>query len=642
MWLDRESEVDLLAYSPFAELITNIASNERLNPLTIGLLGSWGVGKSTLLKLVDENIKQIDPTHEKIVCISLNSWMFEGYDDAKSAIMESLLRALLDNQPSFEKLKEEVKNLIKRIDLIRLGSTAIKHGVPLVMSYINPAVATITAAQYLTGDKRKELIEDLKKVWKEKKSDDNTTVENIRLFRKEFEGLIKKSEINNLVVMIDDLDRCTPDRVIETLEAVKLFLSVPRTTFIIAIDTQVIKYSVEKKYPKISEDTIRFSDNYIEKIIQLPINIPELSETDIKNYLLLLICELFFKASTKDDDKKIKVENQLSVLLNKVKEKSVFINGIKIDLDFIKNCFDKYDKELFRDDSVEEFENIFKIISGTSEVISSTLKGNPRQAKRFLNTFLIRKNLAEIYYKADKSFDYSILAKLMALEYIDDRLFKELYKWTITKNKAQVDISELKILTDIACNNKDFPEEYRKWSDKKIIKWLKSDPVDVYKKDLSKYFYLTRESLDINVSISDSLSKSELEIFNKIVQGKRATAFSKLIKELKDNSAIKYTKVLDAMIEKFQDEITVLDKIQYVYINYPDYRVEIKDCIKRIKPIDITPVSVISLNAMYRVNPSEFEDVIQIFREKGISEDVLMIICKHEGNDSSTVTTTKG
>lgn len=218
MWLDRESEIDLLAYSPFAELITNIAANKRLNPLTIGLFGSWGVGKSTLLKLVEENIKEIDPTHKSIVCVPLNSWMFEGYDDAKSAIMESLLRALLDNQPAFEKLKDKVKALIGRIDFIRLGATAIKHGMPLLMGAINPAVATITAAQYLTEDKRKELVEDFKEVWKEKEDDDNSTIENIRLFRKEFGELIEQSKIKNLVVMIDDLDRCTPERVIETLE----------------------------------------------------------------------------------------------------------------------------------------------------------------------------------------------------------------------------------------------------------------------------------------------------------------------------------------------------------------------------------------------------------------------------------------
>ena len=77
MWLDKESQIDLLAYSPFAELITNITANERLNPLTIGLFGRWGAGKSTLLKLVEKNIEERDETKKKFVCISLNSWVFE-------------------------------------------------------------------------------------------------------------------------------------------------------------------------------------------------------------------------------------------------------------------------------------------------------------------------------------------------------------------------------------------------------------------------------------------------------------------------------------------------------------------------------------------------------------------------------------
>lgn len=58
MWLDKESQIDLLAYSPFAGLITNITANERLNPLTIGLFGRWGAGKSTLLKLVEKILKK--------------------------------------------------------------------------------------------------------------------------------------------------------------------------------------------------------------------------------------------------------------------------------------------------------------------------------------------------------------------------------------------------------------------------------------------------------------------------------------------------------------------------------------------------------------------------------------------------------
>ncbi|WP_027293288.1 P-loop NTPase fold protein [Robinsoniella sp. KNHs210] len=626
MWLDKESPIDLLAYSPFAELITNITANERLNPLTIGLFGRWGAGKSTLLKLVEKNIDERDVTKKKFVCVSLNSWVFEGYDDAKSAIMESLLRALMDNQPAFEELKDDIKGLIGRINFMKLGAATIRHGMPLIMSAINPATATLTMAQYFSKTKRKEILDDIKQVWNEKEVEENkdTAVENIRLFRKEFSDLIDKSHIDNLIVMIDDLDRCTPERVIETLEAVKLFLSVPKSTFIIAVDSQVMKYSIENKYPKITEGSEDFSDSYIEKIIQLPINIPELSETDIKNYLLLLICELFLSKGVPS----IKA-NQLEILLSKVKEANIFVDGVKIDLEFVKSAFEHYDDSVLECGTINEFERMFEIIAKTSDVIASTLKGNPRQAKRFLNSFLIRKNLAEIYYKTDKEFNYAILAKLMALEYIDTGRFKELYKWAV-ENQKNPKIKELESITSISRNDEELPEEYRKWSDEKIVRWLKSDPIDLYEKKLLKYFYLTRESLDINVSVSDSLGKVELTIFNKILQSKRATDYGRTVEKLKDNKEIKYTKILDALIEEFRKNCKLLEKMQPIYICYSDYRSEIKDVLKKMKITEINLQTATVLSSMYQVDKSGFSDVVESLKNKGLDQSIVEIIVKEK------------
>ncbi|KJR46050.1 Phage T7 exclusion protein [Desulfosporosinus sp. I2] len=629
MWIDRESKIDLLAYNPFAELVTNITANDRMNPLTVGLFGSWGVGKSTLLKLVENKINKLDPSKKKIVCISLNSWMFEGYDDAKSAIMESLLRTLEDNQPAFEGLKEDIKSLVKRIDFIRLGATVLKHGTPFLMGAMNPAVAAITAAQYMTEEKRAVILEDLKKVWKEKEQDPkDTMVENIRLFRKEFKDLLDKSKIGNLVVMIDDLDRCTPERVIETLEAIKLFLSVPKTTYIIAVDTQVIKYAVEKKYPKINEDTIRFSDNYIEKIIQLPIYIPELSELDLKNYLLLLICELFMK------------EDVLNRFLDKLSEDNLFLSGAKVDLEYLKKALGTFTEDQFRSNDLIGFINMFQTISVASDVMACTLKGNPRQAKRFLNTFLIRKSLAKIYYKKDPEFNYSILAKLMSLEYIDEKLFKDLYRWSLA-NKSQENISELKQLTEIVIRDEELPEEFRKWGDERVLRWLKSDPQNLYEKDLSRYFYLTRESLNINFSVSDSLSKEEMKIFTEILRAKKLALFNKIIKELKDNSHIRFTKILDALIERSRDDIKMLEKMQSIYFHYPEYRADIKDLIKKIKNKDLTLVTANILNGMYRKEPDEFQDVIKTLQEKNINSDLMEIICQQDNAAASISTQRK-
>ena len=406
--------------------------------------------------------------------------------------------------------------------------------------------------------------------------------------------------------------------------AIKLFLSVPKATFIIAIDNQVMKYSIENKYPKITEDSEDFSDSYIEKIIQLPISIPELSETDIKNYLLLLICELFLSKGVPSTK-----ENQLDILLAKVKETNVFVNGIKIDLEFVRSAFKQYDYTILDKGTIDEFEKMFDIIGKTSDVIASILKGNPRQAKRFLNSFLIRKSLAEIYYKTDRTFDYAILAKLMTLEYIDMSRFKELYKWAI-ENQKNSKIKELETITNISRNDEELPEEYRKWSDEKLVRWLKSDPIDIYEKDLLKYFYLTRESLDINVSVSDSLGKAELTIFNKILQSKRTTEYSRLIKKLKENKDIKYVKILDALIEEFKKNSKLLEKMQPLYICYSEYRSDIKDVLKKMKIEEINLQKATALCSMYQADKSGFSDVIGSWKDKGLAQDVLDVITQEK------------
>ena len=135
MWLDNASSIDLLFYSPYADTVVKFAKNSALTPLTIGLYGSWGAGKSSLLNLICNRLEDSD-TEEKIACVSLNAWQFEGYEDAKIALMESLLKALNENETFTEKVGKKIKNLIKRIDFIKLGKNAVKKGLPYALGIL--------------------------------------------------------------------------------------------------------------------------------------------------------------------------------------------------------------------------------------------------------------------------------------------------------------------------------------------------------------------------------------------------------------------------------------------------------------------------------------------------------------------------
>ena len=103
MWLDNASSVDMLFYSPYADTVVKFAKNSALTPLTIGLYGSWGAGKSSLLNLINDKLSKLDK-EERIACVSLNAWQFEGYEDAKIAIMEALLKSLNEKKTHMSRI----------------------------------------------------------------------------------------------------------------------------------------------------------------------------------------------------------------------------------------------------------------------------------------------------------------------------------------------------------------------------------------------------------------------------------------------------------------------------------------------------------------------------------------------------------
>lgn len=627
MWVDRESEVDLLSYEPFAELVKNILLDGTMNPLTIGLFGSWGAGKSTLLKLVDTKLSnEKDLENKKIAKVFLNAWAFEGYDDAKSSLMESLLLELQDNVPEFNEVKNKISKLIGRLDFFRIGKFALKYGAPAIGSVLTP-VGLAGGAAYLASQKD-NIISDAKEIVKSEikdaQGDDekkNDVVSNIREFKKEFGQLIKDSEIDNLVVMIDDLDRCSPVRIIETLEAIKLFLSVPKTTYVIAIDDSVVKYSVKKTYPKIEDDDFGIVDNYIEKIIQLPIYIPELSAQDITNYLLFLVIELYFKQS---------VVKELSSELTK---RNAFFSGLTLSQQTIKECIPKVNLEenLLKGKTYQDYIDMFEIVSKVAKVIALELKGNPRQAKRFLNTFLVRKKLGEIYSAGrGKTLDYEVLAQLTALEYLNKNLFRELYKVAMKPKNADK-VQELCFIKNIIDNGEDVPKEFSEWDKPSVINWLKNtDIIDVPGKELLSYFYLSRESLHINFSAVDELTVEERKVFNEYMKLEKPAVLKAALDRMKKNNDLNFDSIIKAVIDSSRNDIKLLNKCVPIYTGYEEYRKKIIEVIATMKEKDLNPKMAMTLNNLYRIDKNCFKPVIDYFKEIKLEKRKMDLITKED------------
>jgi hypothetical protein len=156
--------------------------------------------------------------------------------------------------------------------------------------------------------------------------------------------------------------------------------------------------------------------------------------------------------------------------------------------------FSKVKEALADTIKTEKLEQNISLIAKLSPIISESLYGNPRQIKRFLNTFMLRKKLAGIAKIPD--FKDDVLAKLMILEYAEPKLFEILYNWQISNNGIAKPIEDLENACKIEENEKvNIPDDYKEWKNKpKIVNWISTNPL-LSKVDLRDYFWISRDKL---------------------------------------------------------------------------------------------------------------------------------------------------
>jgi len=541
MWNDNDTKIDFIDFQHLVNSVISIVSNNNLLPCTIGLYGDWGSGKSSLMQMIEAHFEK----EEKVLTIKFNGWLFEGYEDAKTVLMGTILDELVKRRKFTAKGKKLASKLLKKIDWMKLAIAGVKSGVGFMT--LGPIGLSLGAIE--SGEVLKKISDHDYEQYLEKELDENSEKSlrmEIREFHKDFSELLKETEVEKLIVFIDDLDRCNPSTVIDTLEAIKLFLFVENSAFIIGADERLIKYAVKSRFPEISgSEKFEVGRDYLEKLIQFPIRIPQLSQSEMETYINLLFTNLSIADSELFESVRTKALQQ--------KSSTLFNTGFNIH-----NLSDVIDETNMETNTFSQIKESLTLSARITPILTRQLNGNPRQSKRFLNTLLLRMIMAE---SKKIELERRILAKLMILEYFKPELFKAFSELQVKEEGKPEVIRNIEMALDAERNSNDNSKkekmvlgaEFENWlSDKEIKEWFDAEPL-LAGVDLRPYFYFSRDTLGSIPAVFQRMSPKAQKTYGLLVSGSKAER-NKGLEDLSTISSSDVTAIFEAIASAFHEK----------------------------------------------------------------------------------------
>lgn len=515
---DDVAAVDLLHAEPLARTIIEVMQAHPKHGLVLGIHGDWGAGKSTVLSLVDRGLAK----HDGVATLWFNGWEYEGFEDAKIAILEGIVRHLQQNKKFSEKAKDLFRRLRKRIDYMKLARAAVVGGAGVLAA--GPAGLALMLPTLLDLGKAGENFDSAAAVIKDADGKDDPL--DLRGFRRDFLEMLEKAGITQLVVLVDDLDRCLPKTAIGTLEAIRLLISGERTVFVLACDRSMIEYAVREHFPEhpgMKGD--EYARKYLDKLIQIPFVLPVLGPLEVGIYVQLLLLEGVFGG---DDPGFLKVLEQAREL-----SKKPWVDQ-QLDMAPIQGALSK-------DAAARE---LHALMQGIAPVLATGTEGNPRQIKRFINAVFVRRRAADARGLAEEV-QVAPLMKLMLAEYFHRDLFDAIASESRDGDGSSNLVRQLEApaAEDSGAKKKgdkaEKPAEQDEAArsdfvnDPKIAKWAALDP-KIAGLDLRPYLFVIRDARLVSAS---NLPAEVTELLGLVGQGKsllgEKTKVQKLTPELR-------------------------------------------------------------------------------------------------------------
>jgi hypothetical protein len=334
---DSPIKRDLLGFDRFVEVISSrISRNSDNSPLTIGIYGEWGSGKTSFLRLVDISLRS-----RNIHSIWFNAWKYSDEKDLRAALLQTVLTqmqvqgsiwkrawrhvllgaTIVDIRKGLGGLLVALLNWFVRLFVIVLSLLIVFVWTPQEIESVlgaafNTPIVQLTPLKYLVNTNIIKALLALVAIYAAKpetifnlfnqKANFNLSsfiqtnsyrnkITSLAEFSDEFSRLVRIAG-KPVVVMIDDLDRCLPEKAVEILETIKLFLDSEGCVFILALDRDIMERAIAVKYKELPilhqpiasnplMSTAAMAENYVEKILNLSFTLPPISDSGFRNFL---------------------------------------------------------------------------------------------------------------------------------------------------------------------------------------------------------------------------------------------------------------------------------------------------------------------------------------------------------------------
>ncbi len=298
---------DLLGRHSFAKALASAILNYgQIDSISVGLFGEWGSGKTSIINMTLEEIKSIS-TQSSPLILKFNPWNFSDQNQLVQQFFNelSILLCRDDSGEKYVKLGRTIKNYSRFFEPFRFVPT---------LSVVGEAAKAL-----------KSVGEEAEKVGEE-------SAKNLSAVKNELNSLLEKID-TKLIIVIDDIDRLNNTEIRQVFQLVKSLADFPNTIYLLSFDKGVVINALKK----VQEGS---GNEYLEKVVQVPFEMPQISEKEVEQFLFKKIDEIIKNIPEQNWDQKYWgniYHSGLRYLFKNIRDVNRYLNLLSFGFNLVKD-----------------------------------------------------------------------------------------------------------------------------------------------------------------------------------------------------------------------------------------------------------------------------------------------------------------